>query len=208
MRSVSLAAAVLLIGLLGVGCGEPTTPEGKQALKEASDELDVLVASEKAVRQYLKHPRDASFGWTHDLRTNEAKDLYFLKSTVKSPNDFGAKLTAEWATIVSVRDGQAEVLLCTIDDQTMYRSPKLDELQAEADKAASEEAEEPPPEPEPEPEREYRTWTDKSGEHQTEAELVSFAMGTVKLRKPDGQEVELSIDQLSDADQQYIRDQL
>ena len=73
---------------------------------------------------------------------------------------------------------------------------------------------EPAPEPEHEPEPEtkplvqpqtvYRQWTDKTGEFLVEAEFVSMAMGKVKLRKADGEEVTLPLEQLSATDQQWI----
>jgi len=51
--------------------------------------------------------------------------------------------------------------------------------------------------------REFHTWT--SGKFTTEAQFLSMTAGVVKLKKRDGDVVEISIDKLSEADQQYIR---
>lgn len=60
--------------------------------------------------------------------------------------------------------------------------------------------------PEPMREPEYRTWSDASGEHQTEAEFAGYINGTVKLRRKDGRYIELPMEKLSESDQQWIRD--
>jgi len=63
---------------------------------------------------------------------------------------------------------------------------------------------EPEPEPLVEPGTAYRKWTSKTGEFRVEAEFVSMAMGKVKLRKADAEEVTLGLEQLSATDQQWI----
>ena len=52
----------------------------------------------------------------------------------------------------------------------------------------------------------YRTWTDTSGRFSVEAEFVTMAMGTVKLRKADGTEVSVPLDRLSEEDQKWVQD--
>lgn len=77
---------------------------------------------------------------------------------------------------------------------------------------------EPEPEPEPEPVETAsepslppskfppRTWTDASGKFTVEAVFVSRAMDKIKIRRTDnGKEIVLSVDQLSEEDQKYIK---
>lgn len=47
-----------------------------------------------------------------------------------------------------------------------------------------------------------RTWT--SGRFSTRASFVAYVGGFVKLRKEDGREVTIDIEQLSDADKHYV----
>jgi tetratricopeptide (TPR) repeat protein len=54
---------------------------------------------------------------------------------------------------------------------------------------------------------ETRTWTDATGTHSLSAELVGVEGGTVKLRKSDGNEISLSVEKLSRADQDFIAQQ-
>jgi hypothetical protein len=55
-------------------------------------------------------------------------------------------------------------------------------------------------------EAELRTWTDTTGEHETEARFVIASMGSVTLRKADGSEVTMPMERLSEADQEWIRE--
>lgn len=48
------------------------------------------------------------------------------------------------------------------------------------------------------------TLAGKKGNHQTEAKFVKSAKGIVTLEKKDGKTVELSIEKLSDDDQEFI----
>lgn len=49
-----------------------------------------------------------------------------------------------------------------------------------------------------------RTWTSKDGRFSINASLVSFANRIVKLQKGDGDELDIPVDRLSFADQEYI----
>jgi len=51
----------------------------------------------------------------------------------------------------------------------------------------------------------WRTWTDDTGKHHTEALLHDFAGGMVRLRKRDGTDVQLPFERLSEADRQYLQ---
>jgi uncharacterized protein with FMN-binding domain len=55
---------------------------------------------------------------------------------------------------------------------------------------------------------EVRTWSDSTGKFQTEAELVDFADGVVRLRKSDGQTISVPLEKLSVADQQFVEAQV
>ncbi|HUT93555.1 MAG TPA: SHD1 domain-containing protein [Thermoguttaceae bacterium] len=50
-----------------------------------------------------------------------------------------------------------------------------------------------------------RTWTDSTGEHQTEAELVDLRDGVVRLKRADGQVVSIDLETLSAADQAFVK---
>lgn len=50
-----------------------------------------------------------------------------------------------------------------------------------------------------------RTWTDRSGMYTVEATLEAYADGTVRLKKPGGDEIVLELEQLSTRDQGYVR---
>ena len=50
-----------------------------------------------------------------------------------------------------------------------------------------------------------RIWTDRTGQHQVRAVLLSFANGTLRLRRHDGHIVQLTVEQLSLADAAYIQ---
>jgi hypothetical protein len=53
--------------------------------------------------------------------------------------------------------------------------------------------------------REFRTWTDRSGRHRTEASFVESKDGRVVLRKKNGATIDVLFESLSDADQKYLR---
>jgi len=53
----------------------------------------------------------------------------------------------------------------------------------------------------------YRTWTDSTGKHSTEAAFVSLEDGKVRLRKRDGKEIVVPIVRLSEADQRTAKEQ-
>lgn len=57
------------------------------------------------------------------------------------------------------------------------------------------------------PSGEVRTWTDQTGRHQVEARFLDFRGDHVRLERADGQAFNLPIQQLSKADQDYVREQ-
>jgi hypothetical protein len=52
-----------------------------------------------------------------------------------------------------------------------------------------------------------RTWTDRSGQFRVEAALLGVSSGSVRLRTADGRTINVSLDALSQSDQQYIQSQ-
>ena len=54
---------------------------------------------------------------------------------------------------------------------------------------------------------ESRTWKSSSGRFSTEAELLGFKDGKVKLKKADGKVIEVPLLSLCAADQQYVKKQ-
>ena len=51
----------------------------------------------------------------------------------------------------------------------------------------------------------FRTWTDISGQYKIEAELVGSNDGKVQLKKKDGSVIVVSIEKLSQSDQEFVR---
>ena len=50
-----------------------------------------------------------------------------------------------------------------------------------------------------------RTWTDRSGQFQIEAEMIGYQRGKVRLRTKDGSVRAVPVDDLSVADQRFVR---
>jgi hypothetical protein len=54
-------------------------------------------------------------------------------------------------------------------------------------------------------EEETRIWTSRDAKHTTEAAYLRYGRGKVELKKSDGKSVEVPVGQLSDEDQDYVR---
>jgi hypothetical protein len=52
----------------------------------------------------------------------------------------------------------------------------------------------------------WRTWTDSTGQHKTEAKFGGVIAGTVKLIKRDGSAIKIPVEKLSDEDREWIED--
>jgi hypothetical protein len=50
-----------------------------------------------------------------------------------------------------------------------------------------------------------RTWNSSGGQFSTEADLLAFRDGKVRLKKTDGTVIDVPLERLSDADQQYVK---
>ena len=53
--------------------------------------------------------------------------------------------------------------------------------------------------------RPLRAWTDASGKFSVKASFAGSALGKVKLRKEDGSVIEVDLDKLLGADQEYVQ---
>jgi len=53
-----------------------------------------------------------------------------------------------------------------------------------------------------------RTWTDKTGEHQIEADLVDLNDGKVILSDPSGQTMAILLEEFSDGDRKYVAEEM
>ncbi|HET6879068.1 MAG TPA: SHD1 domain-containing protein [Pirellulales bacterium] len=51
-----------------------------------------------------------------------------------------------------------------------------------------------------------RTWLDVTGKHRTVAKFLELKDGRVRLKKTDGKTISLPLEQLSEADRQYVQD--
>ncbi len=54
----------------------------------------------------------------------------------------------------------------------------------------------------------FRTWTDSTGTHETEAALLRYKAGSVHLQKRDGKPLTVAMDRLSRSDQSYVKQEL
>lgn len=206
------------------------TTEQRQAEENANAEAEVKrqqeseferrkFDAEKFSRQYvlefLKHPDDASFGFwdVPNITWNAERDTFYVSSKVKAKNDFGAELTHQWATLVTLDGNTWKLVSCVIDDNTVYADETLltalnarrqlqDREQHAAAKVAAAAAKR-KRQAEIE-ESKWRTWTNANGKHSVEAKFSGMAFGTVTLTKRDGTSVKVPIEKLSDDDRKWI----
>jgi hypothetical protein len=186
------------------GC-EPDTPESKakweRSRKELDDEVEVSQLSEAAVKQCLKWPLDASFGWFPSVVFNAGRTAAEVKGTVAAKNSFGASLTHEYSVLL-IREREAwEVDVVAIGNSIVYTRS---ETQVPTPTKATSKQKPKRPVVKVKVEVESRTWIDASGEYQIEAEFVSMTAGKVKLKKVDGTTITLPIDKLSEEDRKWI----
>lgn len=177
--------------------------------------IDAELYSKDYIRKFLKHPDDASFGFWDipEIKWNEVQDTFYCSSKVKAKNDFGAELTYRWQTILTLNGNTWELVSCAIDGETVYESKELlNKLTArKQDKQTAIDREDAIERAKAEKERQaaieeakWRTWTDSTGKHKTEAKFGGVAFGKVKLIKRDGSTVQLPLEKLSDEDREWI----
>ncbi|MBN2218545.1 MAG: hypothetical protein JW719_14310 [Pirellulales bacterium] len=53
-----------------------------------------------------------------------------------------------------------------------------------------------------------RKWTSRDGKFTTQAEMVDYGQGKVRLRKPDGKEIDVPLKQLSDEDRHWVAEEM
>jgi len=104
---------------------------------------------------------------------------------------------------VTVLGGTNTVLVAS----PMSRNEKLEILQRAAENAAADERRRLAEEARQEIAK-WRTWTSKDGQYTTHAKFMRFERSRVYLQKEDGTEFDLSLYQLCDDDQEFIRQQL
>ena len=206
------------------------TPEQRQAEDQAKAEAEAKQKKENEldqrkmsaeqfskeyIREFLKHPDDASFGFWDipEVKWNPEGDTFFVSSKVKAKNDFGAELTYQWATIITLNGSTWELVQCVMDGKEVYKSDKLlsklkakkqsaDHAEGVAAKRAEAEAKK---ERQAEiEEAKWRTWTDASGKHKTEAKYSGMVSGKVMLIKRDGSKVQMPLEKLSEEDREWI----
>ena len=160
--------------------------------------IKVRRVAEGYVRNFLKFPDDASFGWGGDASANPEGDVFGCEGTVRAKNAFGAALTYRWEAIVFLDGDTWRLVTLVIDGKTVVDHDDLTAaIKAKHAKALAPENKR--------PSLVWRTWTDKAGKHETEAALVRRDKNSVVLRKSDGKEVTVPLDKLSDEDREWLR---
>jgi hypothetical protein len=102
---------------------------------------------------------------------------------------------------LSVAASEVNALLAPLRKKADDGEPKGEKLAAEKPAAEKPVAEKPT---RPAALTAPRTWKDASGKFQVEAELVEITADAVRLRKPDGTELSVPIDKLSEADRRLV----
>lgn len=106
---------------------EDRIAEAKEAAKRAAEEEEekrngAATISEDYVREFLKFPDDADFGWAPAVISKHEDGVrYRADGKVKAKNAFGAQLTYRWATILRWEAGRWRLLECAIDGKVVYR---------------------------------------------------------------------------------------
>jgi HEAT repeat protein len=147
-------------------------------------------AAEHAVLPYMKHPDYAIAREAIEVikQVGTTKSISALRE-LAAAGDVPVKIAAE--------DALQEVRRARRRPVPIPRVPDVDDDQEPADAAnVTEEA------------PKTRTWTDASGENTVQAAFLEFADGRVRLKLPNGRVATLKLDQLSEADQQYVRQQV
>jgi hypothetical protein len=199
-----LLAILFALGFV-LGC-EPQTPaeqaKSERNAAEFDEELDVSKLAEDSIKQCLKWPRDASFNWCPSINFNADRSASMVKGTVVAKNDFGASLTHEYAVIMVKEIGTWQVDMVTIGGKMVYRR-KIEAAPVEQTKPKQHKRQLPAVEP---AKSVSRTWTDKAGNHTTEATFAGAIGNKIKLRKVDGKVITVLLENLSDEDQKWIKD--
>lgn len=192
----------------GDDVGKVRVPEYGDADHFAT-EIDAKVYAQDAVKQNLKYPLDASFGWGSRAVRNDA-GMWVVTGTVTAKNAFGAALTHEYLVSLELELSDESktwrTMLVQIGDEVVFVSDRVAAMAAEQQAKAAEARERAAQDA-----REAAAWrnfTDNTGEHTEKAKFVKFAGGKAHLEKEDGSISQLPMSRLSPEDQQWIRDEL
>jgi hypothetical protein len=131
MKSVFLIGVGVLSAVIA-GCGPLPQPTAQEIANDAKfgTEVDAIVAAQKTIRRFLKHPHDASFSWGTSARLTEpygadGRRNWVVAGKVQAPNDFGANLTKPYQATMCVVGGQWECLIAFLDGKTVYQNGEL-----------------------------------------------------------------------------------
>lgn len=189
-------------------------------------------ASQTMVRETLRYPHDATFVEDSTTVKQFENGVFVAEGLVKAKNAMGGLHTYEWRVTVAWLDETKKwrAMACSVGGEILYAAPEMMALVESLRELDASEKPQPvtgtvtrsdyqwkpnrtlPPMPDvygtrPQAVRpQYRTWTDNTGQFQVEAEFVSLSMGKVKLRKPDGKELALSKERLSQADLDWLKE--
>ena len=217
VRATLVVLAVCACGwfLACGGAGAPADPAAKAKRNaETEKELRQLRAqtmSEEYVRKFLKFPHDASFPWSEpQIRSNEARDVFYLKGTVQAKNALGASLTHDWETMVRVDGENWKLVTCIIGGEKVYESKEemaavakpIEEEKYRREQAAEQDRKQ--AEAARRKEEATRDWTSTAGTT-LHAEFVEFKNSKAVLRKDSGDEIEVKSGDLSKEDQAWIQ---
>jgi len=182
-----------------------TKPE--PAGKQTPSNFDLIEAGKTTVLKHLKYPGQANFPLFSTGIQHPGGIRYLVTGTVVTPTDAGTQATLPWSVDLRAHPGNLTVVSCRIAGEEVY---SLDaELKVAREAGGPVEVLQEPKRKRLAEKRDFpvRTWTDAGGKHTTEAVFVSQAGDLVRLRKADGSEVRLKLDQLSQADRDWIQEQ-
>lgn len=181
---------------------EPETPEYVVYL--AADVYEYYDANELRGDQELKERRFAVTGRVGEINRDILGTPYLAFRSANwmfgvqcmFPRNSESLLTQlNPGDIVTVAGTCSGKLVNVIMTDCQFYTPKQEEPEKKRTRR-------PPPE---RPEPVVRTWSDATGQFTIEAEFAGYSSGVVKLKKADGSTLDLLLENLSQADQDWIR---
>lgn len=219
--------------------GKPL-PEEQQEEKRAEEEakraerslafdreVDAQTFAVDYVKQYLKYPLDAEFGWGQQVRT-DGNGIYFVTGTVKAANALGAKLTHEYIVKMELDDRGGtdtwSLLACQVGDELLFQAAEpgsgteavapTEPTEPTAQEVKQQEVEErrqaalakvAAAKSEAVEAAKTRTWHTSDGKFSVEAKFLTAIGGVAHLKRTDnGAEIKVPLEQLSTDDQDFI----
>jgi len=95
---------------------------------DAQDERDARMHAREFVKQCLKYPDDADFGWAsaaEPMTGPTGRTNWVCAGTVTAPNDLGAKLTHEWQALLCKEDNTWQTISLRLDGKYVYVNAEL-----------------------------------------------------------------------------------